>query len=125
MLQSLDLSNTMLQDHHLEFLLPPDPLDFPPDPAAEPEPPLPNPPRIQSLVLDGTRLTDSSANFLRRCTDLRLLHTADTKISTAFLRNLLDACGLVSSLNLTSCRGVPVQQRRTFFDALMKGEVVP
>lgn len=113
----------MLQDHHLEFLLPPDPTDFPPDPAAAPEPPLPNPPRVQSLFLDGTRLTDTSASFVRRCTDLRILHTADTKISTAFLLNVLETCPLISSLNLTSCRGVPVQQRRTFFDALAKGEV--
>ena len=115
----------MLQDHHLEFLLPPDPTDFPPDPIAAHEPPLPDPPRIQSLIIDGTRLTDTSATFLRRCTDLRLLHTADTKISTAFVLSVLETARLVSSLNLTSCRGVPVTQRRTFFEALAKGEVVP
>lgn len=40
-----------------------------------------------------------------------------------FLATVLNACPHLSNLNLTSCRGIPVVQRRTFFDAWDRGEV--
>lgn len=41
-----------------------------------------------------------------------------------FLATIMESCPLLSSVNLTSCRGVPVTQRRTWFEAWAKGEVV-
>lgn len=119
--RTLDLS-LPLQDHHLEYLLPPDPTDFPPEPDA---PLVPAIPRLQYLVLDTSRITNKSAAYIRLCQDLRLLHTADTRISTTFLLDVLEACPLIASLNLRSCRGVPLKFRRGFFDSLARGEVVP
>ncbi|CEQ40592.1 SPOSA6832_02219, partial [Sporobolomyces salmonicolor] len=83
-----------LESYHLEGLLPPL-LPSPSDPAStDRPPPEPVPPRLETLVLDS------------------------------FLATVLDACPHLSVLNLTSCRGVPVTQRRTFFDAWENGEVV-
>lgn len=35
----------------------------------------------------------------------------------------MNHCPLLSTLNLTSCRGVPLNQRRNWFEAWDKGEV--
>jgi len=50
------------------------------------------------------------------------LLTLDFDTAT-FLATMLRSCPDLSVLNLTSCRGVPVTQRRTFFDNWEKGEV--
>ncbi|BGP39304.1 hypothetical protein JCM10450v2_003256 [Rhodotorula kratochvilovae] len=107
-----------VESHHLEGLLPPLE-DEDPDAAAAYEPP-----RLRSLVLDSSRITDAAAGSVAACADLRALHVAETRISTKFLATVLSACPHLSNLNLTSCRGIPVTQRRTFFEAWEKGEVV-
>ena len=35
----------------------------------------------------------------------------------------MEECPELRTLNLTSCRGVPVVQRRTFFEAFKRGDV--
>ncbi|GJN89556.1 hypothetical protein Rhopal_002543-T1 [Rhodotorula paludigena] len=115
-IEHLDLT-LPVESYHLESLLPP--LDDDPDALAAYEPP-----RLRSLVLDSSRITDAAAGPISACRDLRALHVAETRISTQFLSTVLSACPHLSTLNLTSCRGVPVTQRRTFFDAWDRGEVV-
>jgi hypothetical protein len=45
-------------------------------------------------------------------------------LAARFLSTIMTQCPLLSNLNLTSCRGVPVTQRRTFFEAWARGDVV-
>lgn len=121
-MQTLDLS-IPLKDHHLEYLLPPGPDVIASEDGVDPTAGLPYPPRLKVLILDNSRITDRSALAVGRCHDLRLLHLANTKISPAFLRTVLETCPLVNSLNLTSARGIPALMRRRFFEALEAGEV--
>ncbi|GAA5892302.1 hypothetical protein JCM5296_003230 [Sporobolomyces johnsonii] len=120
----LDLTLS-LESYHLEGLLPPL-LPSPSDPSSSTDPPAPEPapPRLETLVLDSSRITDDAAGPISACRELQALHVAETRISTRFLATVLNACPHLSVLNLTSCRGVPVTQRRTFFDAWDNGEVV-
>ncbi|GAA5906481.1 hypothetical protein JCM6882_004447 [Rhodosporidiobolus microsporus] len=110
-----------VESHHLESLLPPISSEEDSSATAETEPY--EPPRIRSLVLDSSRITDTAAGPISACRDLRALHVAETRISTKFLATVLSSCPHLSALNLTSCRGVPVTQRRNFFEAWDKGEV--
>ncbi|GAA6035875.1 hypothetical protein JCM8097_005751 [Rhodosporidiobolus ruineniae] len=107
-----------VESWHLEPLLPPLTDDVSPEDVPY------EPPRLQALVLDSSRITDDAAGPISACRDLRALHVAETRISTKFLATVLNSCPHLSSLNLTSCRGIPVTQRRTFFEAWEKGEVV-
>ncbi|GAA5866674.1 hypothetical protein JCM8547_002719 [Rhodosporidiobolus lusitaniae] len=116
-----------VESHHLERLLSPLPLypssDENGDEPLDPDAFAPVTPRLQTLVLDSSRIRDDAAEYIAACRDLRALHVAETRISTKFLLTLLHTCPHLSTLNLTSCRGVPVTQRRTFFEAYEKGEV--
>lgn len=71
----MDLTLPMLQSHHLDGFLPP--LDADADDA-----PLPAP-RIVTLVLDKSFLSDDAASAIAECKDLRELHVAETRISSA------------------------------------------
>ncbi|GAA5948315.1 hypothetical protein JCM3775_004766 [Rhodotorula graminis] len=108
-----------VQSHHLEGLLPPLDSDEPADGDAMPY----EPPRLRTLVLNSSRITDDAAGSIAACRELRALHVAETRISTKFLATVLSSCPHLNNLNLTSCRGIPVTQRRTFFDAWERGEV--
>ncbi|GAA6005025.1 hypothetical protein JCM11491_002312 [Sporobolomyces phaffii] len=81
------------------------------------------PARLETLVLDSTRIDDRAMIPLGICRKLKALHVAETRISPTFLSTMLEACPDLSVLNLTSCRGIPVTQRRTFFDSYKKEEV--
>ncbi|ORY78840.1 hypothetical protein BCR35DRAFT_304833 [Leucosporidium creatinivorum] len=115
--KNLDLTIS-LQDYHLEGLFPPLAEDGEAGNTSI------DPPRLQTLILDSSKITDAAAGPISECHDLRALHVAETKISTRFLATIMASCPLLSNVNLTSCRGVPVTQRRNFFDAWAKGEVV-
>ncbi|GAA5927760.1 uncharacterized protein JCM15063_005988 [Sporobolomyces koalae] len=73
---------------------------------------------LETLVLDSTRIDDEAAQYLSHCKKLKGLHVAETRITPKFLDVILESCPDLSTLNLTSCRGVPVTQRRTYFDTI-------
>ncbi|GAA5986577.1 hypothetical protein JCM10908_003807 [Rhodotorula pacifica] len=106
-----------VETHHLEGLLPPVMYEDDEGDSTSYEPP-----RLQTLVIDSSRITDAAAGAIGACRDLRSLHVAETRISTRFLSTIMASCPHLAQLNLTSCRGVPVTQRRNFFEAWAKGE---
>ncbi|GAA5892521.1 uncharacterized protein JCM6883_007386 [Sporobolomyces salmoneus] len=114
--KDLNLTNIPLDSHHLEGLLEPVTFDEDGNDHVVPS-------RLETLVLDSTRIDDRAMIPLGICKKLRALHVAETRISPAFLDSLLKSCPDLSVLNLTSCRGIPVTQRRNFFDSYEKGQV--
>ncbi|KAG2117796.1 RNI-like protein [Suillus discolor] len=92
-----------LQSLHLSGLLPQD---------AENQPP-----RLEQLILNNTGVDDDATPYLACCSNLVVLELAGTKISSAGLFSVIDACPKLRTLNLTSCRGVSVTDRRRFFEA--------
>ncbi|KAI5480389.1 hypothetical protein MNV49_000964 [Pseudohyphozyma bogoriensis] len=110
-----------LQSYHLEGLLPD--LEPPLEDFEEESALYDGPPRIQTLVLDSSKITDEAALAIGQCKDLRSLHISETKITTEFLKEVMRECLKLTTLNLSSCRGVPVTQRRNFFEEWEKGNV--
>ncbi|TCD63987.1 hypothetical protein EIP91_004689 [Steccherinum ochraceum] len=74
------------------------------------------PSRLQTLVLNNTHIDDEATPFLSSCPDMRVLELANTKVTSAGLFPLIDACPKLEQLNLTSCRGIGVVDRRKFFE---------
>ncbi|KAG0284896.1 hypothetical protein BGZ96_010769 [Linnemannia gamsii] len=68
---------------------------------------------LEELGMDATRIDDGGAVVLARIRGLRRLSMANTQITKDAVEVLVAGCTLLSSLDLTSCRGVPVVQRRT------------
>ncbi|KAI0078943.1 RNI-like protein [Panus rudis PR-1116 ss-1] len=99
---SLNMANiTNLSSPHLEGLL------------AEDEQ---GPPRLRTLILNNTSVGDDAAPYISACSELNTLELAGTKFSSVGLFPIIDACTKLEQLNLTSCRGVPVGDRRRFFE---------
>lgn len=64
------------------------------------------PPRIETLILDSSLIDDSVAFSISTCAALEALHISGTKMTTDGLTLILAACPRLSTLNLTSCRGM-------------------
>lgn len=97
-MQYLDLT-LPVESHHLEGLLPLIESEGEPEEAYAP-------PRIQTLVLDSSRITDDAAGAISACRDLRSLHLAETRISSTCCSRL-DAIGwnLCNSADIRPLRG--------------------
>ncbi|KAG9070840.1 hypothetical protein KI688_008381 [Linnemannia hyalina] len=68
---------------------------------------------LEELGMDATRISDEGAVVLSRLRGLSRLSMANTQISKDAVEIIAAGCPRLSSLDLTSCRGVPVVQRRT------------
>lgn len=68
---------------------------------------------LEELGMDATRISDEGAVVLSRLRGLSRLSMANTQISKDAVEIIVAGCPRLSSLDLTSCRGVPVVQRRT------------
>ncbi|KAK7044116.1 hypothetical protein VNI00_007833 [Paramarasmius palmivorus] len=75
-----------------------------------------SPPRLQRLLLNHTGIDDDASPYLSSCGDLIRLEVAGTRLTSEGLFPIVDACPLLEQLELTSCRGVPVLERRQFFE---------
>ncbi|KAK7694576.1 hypothetical protein QCA50_001762 [Cerrena zonata] len=71
--------------------------------------------RLKTLVLNNTSIDDSACPFISSCRELETLELASTKVTNAGVFVILDACPNLTQLNLTSCRGIGVVDRRHFF----------
>ncbi|KAH9898467.1 RNI-like protein [Cubamyces lactineus] len=94
---------TSLRSSDLEGLAHPDGLDD-------------GPPQLLHLNLNNTSVDDTSAPYISACVHLQALELASTKFSSAGLFPIIDACERLVKLDLTSCRGVRVGDRRRFFE---------
>ncbi|KAH7924873.1 RNI-like protein [Leucogyrophana mollusca] len=73
-------------------------------------------PRLEELILNNTSVDDEATPYLSCCHSLVTLELAGTKITNAGLFPIIDACPRLEKLDLTSCRGVGVVDRRRFFE---------
>jgi len=73
-------------------------------------------PGLTTLILNNTAVDDDAAPFLASCVSLVTLQLAGTKVTSDGLFPILDSCTKLENLDLTSCRGVPVRDRRRFFE---------
>ncbi|RPD82610.1 RNI-like protein [Lentinus tigrinus ALCF2SS1-7] len=94
---------TSLRSSDLEGLADPDGVDE-------------GPPQLVQLNLNNTAVDDTAAPYISTCIHLQTLELAGTKFSSAGLFPIIDACERLENLDLTSCRGVRVSDRRRFFE---------
>ncbi|KAI1293423.1 hypothetical protein EDD11_008372 [Mortierella claussenii] len=68
---------------------------------------------LQELGLDETLMDDESAEVLSRFRRLNRLSLANTRMGQDAVERVIEACPLLTSLDLKSCRGIPLLHRRT------------
>lgn len=73
-------------------------------------------PRIESLTLANTAVDNEAAIYISACRNLEALALENTRFTNEGVFTIIDACELLTSLDLTSCRGIHVTDRRRFFD---------
>ncbi|KAF9240963.1 RNI-like protein [Melanogaster broomeanus] len=74
------------------------------------------PPSLEELILNHTGIDDEAAPFLSCCSSLVALEVAGTKLTSSGVFPIIDACTKLEKLDLTSCRGIKVADRRRFFE---------
>ncbi|KAJ8084219.1 hypothetical protein PM082_002986 [Marasmius tenuissimus] len=70
---------------------------------------------LERLLLNQTAIDDAASPFISCCRNLVSLEVSGTKLTNEGLFQIVDACPSLAYLDLTSCRGVPVKDRRQFF----------
>ncbi|KAL0950951.1 hypothetical protein HGRIS_007703 [Hohenbuehelia grisea] len=75
-----------------------------------------NPCRLKDLNLNNTNVDDTAAVFISTCSQLETLSVQKTKFTSEGLFTIIDACPQLANLDLTSCRGVSLADRRRFFE---------
>ncbi|KAF5368559.1 hypothetical protein D9758_002432 [Tetrapyrgos nigripes] len=101
--QYLNLSNLpSLRSTDLAALLPLDELDATPP--------------LRTLVLNNLHIDDEAAGFLACCHDLSRLELSGTQMTTQGVFAIIDSCHKLEYLDLTSCRGISITDRRQIFD---------
>jgi len=78
------------------------------------------PPQLRSLILNHTNVDDEAAPFIACCISLETLGLGSTKFTNTGIFPIIDACTKLENLDLTSCRGVNVVDRRRFFEVWEK-----
>ncbi|KAK3828700.1 MAG: hypothetical protein J3Q66DRAFT_16958 [Benniella sp.] len=68
---------------------------------------------LEELGLDGTLIDDDAAMIFSRFRKLNRLSLANTRIGEEAVQKVIEACPLLTSLDVTSCRGIPLLRRRT------------
>ncbi|KAJ3990527.1 RNI-like protein [Lentinula detonsa] len=73
-------------------------------------------PALVTLILNNTSVGDDSGAYIACCCNLVRLEVEGTKFTRDGLFPIIDACPKLQILNLTSCRGVKIADRRRFFE---------
>lgn len=88
-------------------------------------------PLLETLILNNTGIDDDAAVCIGTCSSLETLAVAGTRMTGMWqtyqillchvlveegLFSIIDSCSRLQNLDLTSCRGVSVVDRRRFFE---------
>ncbi|KAF9565136.1 hypothetical protein EC968_004227 [Mortierella alpina] len=71
---------------------------------------------LEELGLDETPIDDDAAAVLSRFRKLNRLSLANTRIGQEAVERVVEACPLLTSVDLTSCRSIPLMKRRTLLN---------
>ncbi|EPQ60876.1 RNI-like protein [Gloeophyllum trabeum ATCC 11539] len=71
---------------------------------------------LETLILNNTNIDDDAAMYIRSCSSLTILELQGTKFTSEGLFQIIDHCPKLQKLDLTSCRGISVTDRRRFFE---------
>lgn len=94
------------------------------------------PSELRTLILNNTGIDDDAAPFISSCPHLVTLEVSGTKMTRELARRshhwsalklpieeglmpIVDACSKLENLDITSCRGVRVADRRRFFEVTL------
>ena len=118
-LQSLDLSQIHISGRDLATSLleevkvkdeDEDETSFPPSP-------------LRVLVLNNAHVNDDACVGISTLRHLETLYLEQAKITVEGLTTIMQGCPKLRLMNLKGCRGIPVRQRRDWFDLYDRGEV--
>ncbi|PFH54649.1 hypothetical protein AMATHDRAFT_185367 [Amanita thiersii Skay4041] len=73
-------------------------------------------PSLEVFNLNNTGVDDEAGIYISSCIHLRSLYVAGTRFTRSGLFPILDVCPSLKNLDLTSCRGINVVDRRRFFE---------
>ncbi|KAF9933459.1 hypothetical protein BGZ67_004283 [Mortierella alpina] len=76
---------------------------------------------LEELGLDETPIGDDASAVLSRFRKLNRLSLANTKIGQEAVERVVEACLLLTSVDLTSCRSIPLMNRRTLLKDVRAG----
>lgn len=71
---------------------------------------------LETFILNNTGIDDEASLYLSTCFSLRSLSVAGTKLTSEGVLPIIDSCSKLENLDLTSCRGIRVVDRRRFFE---------
>ncbi|KAF9959951.1 hypothetical protein BGZ70_008725 [Mortierella alpina] len=71
---------------------------------------------LEELGLDETPIDDDASAVLSRFRKLNRLSLANTRIGQEAVERVVEACPLLTSVDLTSCRSIPLMNRRTLLN---------
>ncbi|KZT35383.1 RNI-like protein [Sistotremastrum suecicum HHB10207 ss-3] len=109
---SLNLSNiTALRSSVLCGLVPGELEEI----GSEIDPPFTQSP-LKTLLLNNTGVDDDAWRYISACQSLETLELAGTKFTEDGVFRIIDSCPILTKLDLTSCRGIKVTDRRRFFE---------
>ncbi|KAG0351732.1 hypothetical protein BG005_008780 [Podila minutissima] len=76
---------------------------------------------LEELGLDETPLGSEAWAVLSQFHQLNRLSLANTRMDQEAVERVVQACKLITSLDLTSCRAIPIRKRRSLLQDVRKG----
>ncbi|KAF9311373.1 hypothetical protein BG003_007475 [Podila horticola] len=76
---------------------------------------------LEELGLDETPLGSEAWAVLSQFRQLNRLSLANTRMEQEAVERVVQACKLITSLDLTSCRAIPIRKRRSLLQDVRKG----
>lgn len=77
---------------------------------------------LEELGLDETPLGSEAWAVLSQFRRLNRLSLANTRMEQQAVERVVQACKLITSLDLTSCRAIPIRKRRSLLQDVRKGQ---
>jgi len=78
---------------------------------------------LRVLVLNSTHIDDKAAIGISTLPNLEELYLEQAKITVEGMTTIMRGCPRLRVVNLKGCRGIPVTQRRQWFELYQAGKV--